>query len=261
MTRRKHAFFLFCLLNTPILTTSSWAIENVYDGTWYLSAGAGRSFYQMDSDNFINPGPGWPDDHYYKNSIHDGSYVDVTAGYAWTRFSCWFPAFLLGLNYTYAFQGKVDGYVNQYNLNQFQNYTYSYDFSRQTLMAVLKADIYKSEYGFMPYLIAGTGASFNKGSNYKEEPLMNVTPRISPGYGTGNHTSWAYIVGAGVDFMIRDDIWVALEYNYGDFGTVDTGKGQGTPTVTGVNYSDVNLSNKVRANSVAINFTYLLNYV
>ena len=30
--------------------------------------------------------------------------------------------------------------------------------------------------------------------------------------------------------MIRDDIWVGLEYTFGDFGTVETGKGTDTPT-------------------------------
>lgn len=259
MTRRIQAFILLCLLNTPFLTSNAWAIYNEYGGNWYLSGGAGRSLYQMDADNFINPGPHWPADHYYKNNIHNGSFVNATGGYAWVRYGDWFPAMMLGLSYTYAFQGKVSGYINQYNLNQFHNYTYSYDFSRQTLLGIFKVDIANVDC-FMPYLIVGTGASFNKASGYKEQPLSNVTPRVSPGYGGGTHTSWAYIVGAGVDYMIRDDIWVGLEYNYGDFGTVQTDDGADTATVTGVNYSEQHLSNRLKANSFLINFTYLLNY-
>ena len=61
----------------------------------------------------------------------------------------------LGLNYAYAFQGKAEVYINQYNLGAFKNYSYSYDFSRQSLMAVIKADIWRSESGFMPYLLNG----------------------------------------------------------------------------------------------------------
>lgn len=261
MTRRIRALLLLCLLNTPIFTSQAWAIYNVYDGAFYLSAGVGRSFYLMDTDNYINPGTNWPADHYYKNDIHDGSFVDVTFGYAWTRYCDWFPALMMGLNYTYAFQGKVSGYINQYDLSQFQNYTYSYDFSRQSLMLVLKADIFRLDSGVMPYVIVGGGQSLNKGSSYREQPLSNVTPRISPGYNTASHTQWAYMVGAGIDFAFRDDIWVGLEYTYGDFGTVKTGNGDPTPSLTGMNYSGQHLSNTLRANSIALNFTYLINCI
>ena len=260
MTRRIRALFLLSLLSTPFLASQALAAANLYDGYWTLSAGAGRSFYRMDTDNYIVASEPLPPDHYYKNDIHDGSFVNITGGYTWARYADAFPAFMLVLNYTYAFQGKVSGYINQYNLGAFQNYSYSYDFSRQSLMAVIKANIFSANC-FMPYIIAGTGVSFNKASSYREQPLSNVTPRISPGYDTGHHSSWAYIVGAGVDYAFRDDIWVGLEYNYGDFGTVDTGSGAGTPTVTGVNYSDQHLTNSLRANSVLINFTYLLNYL
>ena len=209
----------------------------------------------MDNDNFINPGTNWPDDHYYKNDMHDGSYVDLTFGYALTRYCDWLPAIMFGLNYTYAFQGKVSGYINQYNLGQFQNYTYSYDFSRQSLMGIAKLDIWRGPKNVMPYFIVGTGASFNKGSSYSEQPLANVTPRISPGYSTGTHTSWAYMLGAGIDYAFRDDIWVGLEYNYSDFGTVQTGNGEPTKSLTGMNYSGRTCQIHLRANSVALNFT------
>ncbi len=260
MTRWIRSLFLLSLLNTLFLNSAAWAIAAEYDGNWYLSAGAGRSLYRMDTDNYITACNFLPPDFYYKNQIHDGSFVNLTGGWAWTRYDDMFPAFMLGLNYTYAFQGKVSGYIDQYNLSSFQNYVYSYDFSRQTLMAVFKANIFRG-HGLSPYLTVGTGASFNKASSYKEQPLANVTARVSPGYDTGHHTSWAWMAGAGVDYAICDDIWVGLEYNYGDFGTVETGNGQGTPTVTGVNYSDQHLKNSLKANSFLINFTYLINYV
>ncbi|MBX3709677.1 MAG: outer membrane beta-barrel protein [Gammaproteobacteria bacterium] len=260
MTKRAPALALFCLLSMPFLSSYTWADDTEYDGYWYLSAGAGRSLYWMDKDNYVNPGPNWPDDHYYKNDIHDGNFVNVGGGYALTRYHDWFPAFFFGLSYDYAFSGKVSGHINQYNLNQFQNYTYSYDFSRQTLLGVVKADIVRWNC-LMPYLTAGTGVSFNKASGYKEQPLANVTPRISPGYASNTNAYWSYMLGIGVDYAMREDIWMSLEYNYADFGLVQTGRGAGTQTVTGVNYSDQHLQNKLKANTFLLSFTYLIDYV
>lgn len=261
MTRRTRALLLLCLLNIPVLTSPAWAFENTYNGAWFMNMGAGYSMYRVDGDNYINPGIGWPDDHYFDTNIHNGSFVDATFGYAAISMCDWFPAIMVGLNYTYAFNGKVSGYINQYSLGQFQNYTYSYDFSRQSVMVVAKVDLFRTSYGVMPYLIAGTGASFNKASNYIEQPLANVTPRITPGYSTASNSAWASIVGAGLDWAFRDDIWVGFEYTYGDFGRVNTGNGQNTPSRTGIDYSTQHLTNKLRANSVALNFTYLINYI
>jgi opacity protein-like surface antigen len=234
--------------------------ENVFDGFWYLGVGAGRSFYQMDSDNYINPGPGWPNDHYYKNSIHDSSFVEANAGYSWVRFNDWFPAVSLGLRYDYSMNGKVSGNINQYNLGQFRNYSYSYKFNRQTLLGMFKLDIYKYNC-FMPFVLVGAGMSYNKGSNYVEQPLANVTPRISPGYSSNSTYNFSYIVGAGIDYAFRDDIWATLEYNYGDFGNVRTGNGQVVPSIPGIDYSTQHLTNKIKANTLLLSFTYLLNYV
>lgn len=261
MTRRIRALFVLSLLNASICVPSAYAIANEYDGNWFLAAGGGRSIYNVsDSDNYISACDGLPPDHYYKTEVHDGSFVDITGGYTWTRLDNMFPAFSVGLRYTYAFNGNIDGYVNQYDLSAFKNYSYRYDVSRQTLMAVFKANLFNGQ-GFMPYVLVGGGVSFNRASDYKESPTDNVTPRITPGYSTNTESQWAYALGAGVDYAVRDDIWIGLEYNYGYFGHVETGHGQATQTVSGANYSDSKLSNKLAANSIFVNFTYLINYV
>lgn len=262
MAERIRILILLCLLNLPFLTTQAqaWTLYDDYEGGWYVDASVGRSSYKMDKDNFINPGPFWPSDHYYKNSIHDASFVGVGAGYAWRGDSQWLPVIMAGLDFSVAVQGKVSGFINQYNLPQFHNYSYSYDFSRQTLLAVVKGGI-TSCLGWMPYLTAGTGPSFNRASSYSEEPLANVTPRISPGYGTATHSSWSYMIGAGIGYELHENTLVSLEYNYSDFGSVRTSNGAGTPTVTGVNYSDVHLSNTLKANSLLLRVSYLLNCI
>jgi opacity protein-like surface antigen len=69
------------------------------------------------------------------------------------------------------------------------------------------------------------------------------------------------MVGAGVDWAFRDDIWLGLEYTFSDFGKVKTSNGADTSSLTGLNYSTQHLSNKLRANSIALNFTYLINCI
>lgn len=258
MAQRIRKLIFLSLFNLSFFMSQAWSFcLDEFDGSWYLSAGAGRSMYRMDSNNYINPGPGWPNDYYYKNDIHDGSFIDIGGGYSLIRYTPWFPGFMLGIDYTYAFQASVTGFIKQYTLDQFLNYSYTYDFSRQTVLALFKATIYRFN-GFMPYLTVGTGPSFNRASDYTEEPLTGVTPRVSPGYGTSTHNSWAYILGVGFDYVLRDDVALGFEYNYGDFGKVYTSNGAGTPMVTGVNYSGQHLSNTLKANTFLMRFTYLL---
>jgi len=258
MTRRIRALALICL-GTSLLVSQAWALTNEFYGNLYLSANAGRSYYVMDGGNNINACSGLPPDHYFRTSIHDGSFVGITGGYSWTRYDTMFPAIMVGLNFTYGFNGEISGKIEKYSLSNFTNYDYSYDFGRQSLMAVVKLNVF-NYFGFMPYLTTGAGISYNRASNYDEDPLNGVTPRVSPGFDTNYHSSRAYMVGAGIDYTIRDDIWVGLGYQYGDFGVVSTGNGE-VQITSNKDYRNDHLKNKLRANSVSLEFTYLINYV
>lgn len=258
MTERIRTLLVLSGL-VSLFTSQAWAISNPYDGNWYVAAGAGYSFYSLDGDNDISACSGLPPDHYYKTSLHDSGFVSFTTGYAWTRFDTAFPALMLGVNFSYAFNGEVRGSIDKYSSTAFTNYHYTYDFSRQSLMGVVKLDLFNGN-GFMPYITGGAGISFNRASNYQEEALSGVTPRVSPGFGTAFHSAFAYMLGAGVDYAICDDIWVALGYQYGNYGTVVTGHGDVQPSIS-KDYSHDELENRLRAQSVTLEFTYLINYI
>jgi hypothetical protein len=260
MKKYNHVLFLVSFLSSFFLVHTLWAFETEFAGNWYLNVGAGRTQPLTDSNNFVGTGTGWPDDYYTANDTHGSFMATIGAGYIWNRYNDWFPALSLGAQFTYTTQSKISGMIQQYSLPEFENYTYDYQFRRRTLLGIGKADIYRIG-NFLPYVTGGLGVSFNTTSNYSEQPLSNVTPRISPSYRSVTHDYISYMAGLGVDFVICNYLWLSVEYNYGNFGFAKTGNGVSTPSMTGFDYSNQNLKNKLTANNFLFSATYLLNYV
>lgn len=264
MKKQNPVFFVGCFLLTCMLAGPAFAYfayNAEYGGSWYFSVGAGRTApLTSNANNFVGTGAGWPDDHYIADDTHGSFMGNIGAGYTWFNYNDWFPVLSLGAQYTYTASAKISGVIDQYSLPEFENYSYSYQFRRGTLLGVGKADIVHLGC-FLPYITGGIGVSFNKTSNYIEQPLSNVTPRISPGFQSETNTYFSYMVGAGIDYTIYDYLWLSLEYNYGNFGYAKTGGGVATPTMTGFNYENEHLKNKLTANNFLISITYLINSV
>ncbi len=261
MKRQALALAIVFLINL-LGMSCTFASATPFEGSWFLTASVGRTQPTTDSTNYVGTGPGWPDDYYKANNTHGSIMGAVSGGYLWNRYDdCdWFPVLSLGGQFTYTGLSKISGTIDQYSLPQFQNYTYSYQFRRRTLLAVGKADIFRF-YGFMPYVTAGLGVSFNTTSNYIEQPLSNVTPRISPGFRSTTNDYFSYMAGVGIDYAACDYIWLSLEYNYGNYGFANTADGVATPSMTGFNYSNQSLKNKLKANNLLLSFTYVINNV
>lgn len=231
--------------------------SNSDTGKIYLSGGAGYAFPIIARDNYIPSGPGWPVDYYSRNKINNQGLLNLGAGYAWERKSKWLPAYSVGLRYLYMPATTVRGYVDQYSLPEFENYSYTYRVQQQNILAVVKADIYRWK-DLMPYLIAGAGISMTKAYQYEEHALNGVTPRVSPGFGTKVNTKFAYTAGAGFDFVANKNLWINLEYNYGNYGTISTGDGANSTSLTGSNFSNSSLKNKLTANTILAGVTYYI---
>jgi len=260
MKKQNHELFLCCFLSSCFLSGHAWALGTESGGNWYLTAGVGRTQPLTNSNNFVGTGPGWPDDHYIANDTHGSAMGIIGGGYTWYRYDEWFPALSLGAQFTYTTQSKISGVIDQYSLAQFENYSYNYQFHRSTLLGVGKADIYPLG-NFLPYATGGLGVSFNTTNNYNEQPLSNVTPRISPGFRSATNWYVSYMVGLGIDYVICDNLWLSVEYNYGDFGFAKTGNGVSTPSLAGFDYSNQSIKNKLTANNFLFSVTYLLNNV
>ncbi len=255
MKRIIAAGFILCL------SCQSWAVapltspENTFTNRFYISAGAGEMLNKLSGDNYIGTGDGWPDDHYVRNTITNQPFGFVEAGFAWQRPENWLPGYSLGVRYLAASKTKVSGYIDQYSLPDFRNYSFSYDVQLSNLMAILKADLCRV-YNVMPYLLVGAGAGVYSAYNYQEQPTPDVTPRVSPAFQSVSNTNFSYQFGAGFDFAIRKNVSINFEYDYIHYGTIQTGNGVNYSTETGTNYDNESLKNKINANTFLLGLTY-----
>lgn len=228
-----------------------------YPGRFYVGAGGGMLFPMINKSQYVPTGSTWPDDHYITTKIANQPFWFLAGGYTWSRPETWLPYYSLGFRYMYVYTMTTKGYINQYSLPDFRNYSFSYDIQQQNLLAILKADIVRWR-NFMPYLMGGLGISMNSTSSYGESPTQGVTPRVNPGFGSYTNYNFAYTAGAGIDWIVQDNVWINIEYSYSDFGSVTTGKGRNYATLTDSNFSSSNLKNSITANTLLLGVTYFI---
>lgn len=224
---------------------------------FYFGVGLGKMFYNLSEDNRIGTGSGWPDDYYGTHSISNELYGFLAAGYEWERQETWFPNYSLGLRYMYASSALISGYIEQYSLPEFQNYRFSYNVQILNLLGVFKVDLYRF-HNFMPYILLGAGVASYYASDYKEYALSTVTPRVSPGFGSHSGNNFAYELGVGIDYALRENLTMNIEYDYMNNGTVKTGNGADYSTLTGTNYDNESLENKITASTLFVGLTYYM---
>jgi opacity protein-like surface antigen len=224
-------------------------------GKFYISAGAGELFNNVSGNNSLNSGAGWPNDYYTTQSISNEPFIFIEGGYAWLRPQDTLPGYSVGLRYLLSSKNNISGTIDQYSLPQFRNYNYSYNVVLTNLMAIFKADLIRYQ-RIMPYVLAGAGAGIYTTSNYTEQAQANVTPRVNPNFASNSSTNFSYQFGAGLDIAIMQNLSVNVEYNYINYGTIQTGPGVNYATDTGTNYDTDSLKNKISTNSVLLGLTY-----
>lgn len=261
LTLLTFCFFLFNLF----WTSPIWAFPRIIDfdcsGRWYHTYGVGATVpLNNHKSDYVNTSPGWPPDFYKQKDVSAAPIFTFGFGYYLAFTNRFLPYASLGISYTYAGPYKAHGHIEQYSLPQFRNYSYSYEIQRQTLLMVMKADLI-NEYAFMPYLTIGLGASFNQARHFEESPLSNVTPRISPNFHRATNVAFSYTVGLGVDYIVQDNILLSLEYYYGSFGTAHTGDSSHHSTPTSTNSSNDHLNNKLTANTILLNVTFVIEQI
>jgi opacity protein-like surface antigen len=254
--------FTLCLF--LCCASDAWADGSIFPTTpasakkTYFSVGTGILYPTIGHNNSIPTGAGWPNDFYgRKATASNEPYLLLATGYAWERPTTWLPVYSLGLRYTYAAPSTASGYINQYSEPNFRNYNYSYHIQQQTILGVVKADLIRWN-NILPYLMLGAGWSINNVSDYEEQAVPNVTPRVSPGFGGKYNTNFTYTAGIGIDYALLNNVWINLEYNYSHIGTIKTGTGANTTSLTDSNYSGQLLKNNLTTNALLLGVTYFI---
>ncbi|WED42725.1 outer membrane protein [Legionella cardiaca] len=242
----KKLVVCFVLLFNPSLYAQNYSEI----GSWYFSESIATIFPEIDDNHSVGTGDGWPNDLYVNHDVKTSAAVSVQTGFTWFNESKFLPFYSLGASYTYAFPMKVNGTIFQYSLPEFENYQYHYEIHRQTLLGIIKAELYRY-HNLMPFLLVGLGVSANHIDKYQETPLSGITPRFSPEFQDETTTHFSYALGAGLDYIALNNLWLSLGYNFGYYGPAQTDSGISS-------YSNERLRTQLTDNGIVFTITYFL---
>lgn len=141
------------------------------------------------------------------------------------------------------------GKVFQFNMPEFQNYTYTLGLNNIRIMADFDLDFHPIWQYFIPFIEGGIGGARTIVS-YNSVP---ISPVISPNFTLVNEASWnfAYQVGAGLKYAATQHLALSLRYLYANMGTVNSSTIGSTTT----------LATPLRATMSTQNFLFGLTYL
>ncbi|MCC5014295.1 SPOR domain-containing protein [Legionella sp. 31fI33] len=231
---------------TTWFTSSSEATNS-----WYLTAKIGAQRTHVDDQLTVDNGSGFSspsDKDTYTMDSESSAVLGVGGGYRFTHFMV--PAVSVGINYSHFFNRTINGQIRQYSLPEFTNYNYQWKLSSDLVLASSKINLLEIHH-VAPFVQGGIGVSINHASDYSETVLPNVTPRVSPGFSNHNQTSFAYQLGAGLDWAVKPQWLVSLGYEYTDLGKFRSGPGL-------QEWSNATLSSRnLTSNAAVFGMTYL----
>lgn len=128
---------------------------------------------------------------------------------------------LMELN-VYGVSNTAKGDVWQYELPQFNNYTFNAPISSTRLMLDFKPRLITWN-KFSPYLILGTGVTWNTMS-YKDEANPGIDPDGTRSLSDETTTQLAWDLGAGLSYGVTKRLNISAEYVYAFLGDVSPQK-------------------------------------
>tara|TARA_R110000868_G_scaffold8205_3_gene42520 strand:+ start:116956 stop:117723 length:768 start_codon:yes stop_codon:yes gene_type:complete len=200
---------------------------------FYLDLGVGVAYYSQPGAGDINVVPGFQTDHYSAAHVSSGVLeTELSAGYQIGMKHFWFPYINLGITFANQANANVNGndYL-EFQLPEFNNYSYQYNIKSWQLFASVKTDIVEW-HGLAPYISAGLGFSQNMASGYIATPKA---PIVQPGLVYANKTTanFAWRVGLGLDYHVTPLMTLYTGYEYSDLGDAYLGSAETASGSTG----------------------------
>ena len=220
----------------------------------YFFGVQGSALWSMVGDsilvnNYSDLDPPMDVDIYSTNDKTRGA-IGLVLGETWHRNRNILPDYGLGIRYQHLFQNTISGDIEQYSLPQYQNYSYTWGNSANTLTVFTKLNLFNYSH-ISPYVEAGLGVSFNQTMQYQETAFSGVTPRTSPDFGAGTNTAFAYHAGAGIDIPLTNQWTASVGYEYQNLGGVTSKAGADSWSNTTLSLGNYQL------NSVLVRINYL----
>ncbi len=114
------------------------------------------------------------------------------------------------------------GYVEQFSLPEFTNFTYNYQV--QSYRAVATGKVLSTLHSiFHPFISGELGAAFNRAINYYEMPLTEEAIPMAP-FRDHSQTSFAWGVGTGVEVDVNPHLRLGAAYQFNDIGKAKLGQ-------------------------------------
>jgi opacity protein-like surface antigen len=123
---------------------------------------------------------------------------------------------LLSLN-VYQSSQSVKGYVEQYQLPQFNNYSFRAPVQSTRLLFEVRPGLL-TVYRFTPYPIVGIGVSWNN-TSYNEAANPGIDPATSYELGAKTNIGFTYNLGAGLRIDLVPHLSGSIEYLYSYLGS------------------------------------------
>ena len=243
MKKIAHVSALLCCISYSLCAQSTST-----HGNWYVGESIGAFIPKIAHNIYVGTGSGWLADRYHSRGIDSVADFSLLGGYRWSRDSEWLPFYSLSARYTSALPAKTRGTLFQFNVLEFNNYHYQYKVQRQNILGVAKVNLY-NYHRFMPFITVGLGESINRMKEFSETPLSTIIPRTSPGFRNKSNHEFSYIIGAGIDYLLANNLWMGIEYHYGHYGTIQSGNGVG-------GFAAEHLKSTLTDNSIAYSINY-----
>ena len=110
------------------------------------------------------------------------------------------------------------GNVLQFNLPEFENYTYTLKLNNIRVMANFDLDFHPLRQRFIPFIQGGVGGA-RTAVSYNSDP---ISPVVGPNFTLPTQASWnfAYQAGAGLKYTTNTPWVLSLRYLYANMGNV-----------------------------------------
>jgi opacity protein-like surface antigen len=143
------------------------------------------------------------------------------------------------------------GDVLQFNMPEFENYTYNLKLKNTRVMADLDLDFHPLFQRLIPFIEGGIGAACTSLA-YDSTP---IPPVDGPEFTRPDNVSWrfAYQVGAGIKYVIDPHLSLSFHYLYADLGKINSSTSGSASTLA------TPLTANMRSQNFMLGLTYLMN--
>lgn len=216
MKKIKHVWwYTLLLLSYPAFATASSVPKNIE-----ISVAAGPNWTHANNTNLVvSP---YETDSVRTNSVSNSALWKVGIGYhpfeKKLKKRQFINDLLLELN-LYRSTATVRGNVWQYQLPQFNNYSFRAPLTSTRLMLDVKPSLFKW-HKISLYPILGIGVGMNDMSYHESVTGIGVDPNSAESLSRKTNTNFVYDLGVGVRVMLTTHLIASLEYLYTDLGKV-----------------------------------------